>query len=241
MSPANIIFGLSAIKDHGKKVLESDSALVLEQQIAALKAQAAGKKPTEWGYAFNDPPLRFVPAEQKGYRLTADILCDIRWREEGHPPAHQELVLRIWSDDGRLVFREDFDAKTIQDQVEKNGQRVMLRVHFDCANEGQDGPKHHIQYGGKAKDDELCWFPKLLDLPRLIHQPMDVILLIQLVVKNLYPSQYDEMFRDHVVKSAVRRSETCVLKEYYASCLKTIEGDGDSLLDHLWNSKGRSV
>ena len=66
----------------------------------------------------------------------------------------QELVLRIWSADEAIMYREQYDSELIGELVTARSnplkERVMLRCHFDLANPNQDGPLYHLQIGGNG-------------------------------------------------------------------------------------------
>lgn len=83
----------------------------------------------------------------------------------------------------------------------------MLRCHFDLVNPKQDGPLYHLQIGGNPRAEEYCWYPKEFDLPRLIHQPLDTVLLCQLVIANYFPADYQEIRRDINWRWAVKSVE----------------------------------
>ena len=254
MNYSHLIRSLTMIKRRLRPCLEIGAKGVIDTAIAGLKKSKKDydkfqkrkdllKKPVnDWGYEIVTPPLRFKETTCKGYRLRPDIICNFRWQEEGALPTTQELVLRVWSSDEQLIYREGYDSEAIFDQLTApyNGlqERVMLRCHFDLANPKQSGPRYHLQIGGNPRDGEQCWYPKELDLPRLIHQPFDLVLLCELVVANFFPNEYGELRQKPDWHWAVTTSERYLLEEYYAECLAAVRDKKRTLLGALWNKNG---
>lgn len=252
MNSRHIIRALEIIKIRLKELLESESENAINIAIARLKKSKADydkyqrrkdllKKPvSDWGYEILTPPLRVKMAHYKGYRLRPDIICNFRWQQEGAFPTTLELVLRVWSADEHLIYREGYDSEAIAELMtsQHNGlqERVMLRCHFDLANPKQSGPRYHLQFGGNPRVEEQCWYPKELDLPRLIHQPFDLVLLCELVVANFFPHQYKDIRPKPDWHWAVKASERYLLESYHAKCLAAIRDKKRTLLNVLWNT-----
>lgn len=188
-----------------------------------------------WGFQIDfDAPIRFIETIHKGHDLVADIVCRYEWKESAIP-VNQELVIRVWNKS--LSYREDLDHENFLDLYsDPNGKgRVMFRCHFDLANEGQDGPKYHLQFGGNARDEENCWIPEEIKIPRIAFQPMDIILACQMVVANFFSSDYQQKYsRDFRWKNAVTEVQSVFLRDYYARCVDMIDNE-QILLDDLWN------
>ena len=166
---------LTTIKKSLYQVLEEEAQDACDIAIGQLKRSKAQydryrrrtdlehKRFNDWGYEILDTPLRFKIANYKGYKLRPDIICNFRWQKEGALPTSQELVLRVWSVDEHLCYREKYDSELIGELVTgSNGlsERVMLRCHFDLANPNQSGPLYHLQIGGNPRAGEYGWYPK---------------------------------------------------------------------------------
>lgn len=251
MNDKQLIRTLTTIKKSLRRVLEPNAFDACDMAIAQIreskekydrfqKRSDLNRKPVhDWGYAILNPSLRFKIATYKGYQLRPDIICNLRWQEEGTLPSIQELVLRVWSADEHLMYREQYDSEHIGELVTAgNGlsERVMLRCHFDLANPSQSGPKYHLQIGGNPRAGEHGWYPKELDLPRLPHHPLDLILLCQLVVANFFPDEYKDIRKNASWHWAVTTVERYLLVEYYAKCLKAAQNKKTTLMDTLWNA-----
>lgn len=235
------------------RLLEADAPDLLAQASSELKytktlyeTQARqthdpNQEPTAWGYTIHpNRPLRFVQSEEiKGFDPIVDVYGHVRWIEEGSLPVEQSFVLRVWSE--QLAYRPNLDSDSIERALNSKSskKRVILRYHFDLANIGQDGPKFHLQFGGKPQDEELFWFPKIAsDLPRLPSPPMDLILMCQIVAANFFRDEYLQLSRRPEWKALISASEEAFLKPYIDKCATVLEDMSRvSLLDSISNAE----
>jgi len=251
---ANLIkAGLQRLKKSFRRILQDGAEDVIDDAIAeieGLKKRFDEQKrqthdphltPKPWGYRiYSERPLRFKRSNAiKGLNLWVDLYCTVLWEEEGSMPVEQVIHLRVWSDrSNSCTYREKWDSDDVLDKLTNSAWtdegRVMLRCHFDLSNPGQDGPKYHLQFGGNARGNELCWFPEIINLPRLAFHPMDLILVCQLVAANFYWEEYKEFQEAPEWVSAIRRSQEHLLKDYYRDCFTALDQDC-VLLDRLWN------
>jgi len=255
MKADRIIAGLETIKRSFRTILADDAVGVIDEASAFL---VAGRKmaatrhdkthpktysqPTYWGYKVNfERPLSFRPSSTLGgLSLWVDICCSVLWEKEGELPKEQQVVVRVWSDDEQYQHRAEWDSEQVLQQLtapeRQHKGRVLLRCHFDLANPLQVGPKYHVQFGGNARDYELCWFPQAIDLPRLAYPPIDLVLACQLVGANFFADEYARIRETPEWVSAIRESQRHLLQGYYANCADVLrKEDSISLLDHLWN------
>jgi hypothetical protein len=248
MTPADVENGLKAVKNHLANILEGSSSSVLDQAIAQVHPAAETwrkgqtnwrRRGVAWGYSISrDQPLEFQVCKVRGYDTFVDLSCAFKWpKDPDAGPLEQNVVLRVWTLEKRLYFRQEWDAEQIQTMVDGLGRRVMLRLHFDLANPGQPGPKYHIQVGGNPAGNELCWFPPSVDLPRIPHPPTDLVLACEMIASNFFPEQYRRIRTDLIWRGAIRDTQRSVLQEYFQRCHETVarEQHDQSLLDHLWN------
>jgi hypothetical protein len=253
MKVVDITRGLEGIKSHfyriqSSRILEDDAPDVLDDAIAQVqrtkqrydeikrRSDNPRLKPEPWGYTiYPERPLRFkVSNAIKGLNPRVDLYCTLLWTEEEQPPIRQDIHLRVWSDSLDHIYREDWDAPRIFSNLQNEG-RVVARCHFDLANSGQPGPTYHLQFGGEARQEELCWLLGIADLPRLTHPPVDLLLVTQLVAANFFWPQYGTFREEPEWRGVVRLTQRHLLKSYFEECLKVVE-KGDVLLDHLWNN-----
>jgi len=244
--------GLLQLKRSFRRILEDGAGDVIDWAIAELensKVEFEARKkwthdprliPQPWGYRIHpDRPLRFKSsASIRGLEPQVDLYCTVLWEEEGALPVQQEIHLRVWSENSDYIYRDEWDAQEVCDSLTDPSRqfegRVMLRCHFDLANPKQQGPKYHLQFGGKAEEYELWWFPKVVDLPRLVYPPMDLILACQLVAANFFWEEYTEFRETPEWMGTLLFSQKHLLQDYYEGCFKTIN-EKRPLLDYLWN------
>ena len=110
----------------------------------------------------------------------------------------------------------------------------MLRIHFDLANEGQDGPQYHLQIGGKQQEGEFYWHPTALSVPRISHMPMDLVLSSELIAATFFPTQYERIRREPTWINARRVSQAHLIKDYLEKATHAVDV-GESVLEAFWN------
>ncbi|MCT4598295.1 MAG: hypothetical protein N4A50_10510 [Vallitalea sp.] len=100
-------------------------------------------------------------------------------------------------------------------------------------------PIYHIQYSPKPKgiSDENFDYGNVMyfDTPRLMHQPLDLILGIGFLISNFAPSKWDSLKEDRFFVSAYKECQKSILRPYsysLANNWKPIEID-----DSIWQSK----
>jgi hypothetical protein len=168
-------------------------------------------------------------------RLQVDLFCKVRWREPEDAPCEQDVVLRVWGLDDAVIFRNHLDAEHLYEPLILDGRRVMLRYHFDLANEGQTGPRYHVQAGGNSLDNEYCWLHEAISVPRLLHPPVDLVLACELVAANFFGDHASRLLDDAQWVGVMRQSQEHLLMPYFSQCSNAL-AHGDSVLRHLWNT-----
>jgi len=254
--------GLQEIRRTFAPILHDSAHDVLEDAAARLSTFIRGKERKAapvWGYRLSAAaPLRFKPTDvnELGHKVWVDVYCSVRWSEADALPFEQDIKIRVWSKDDaylhsfeRKAFEEtpteklDPSIASVIDRMSADDPisgRVIYRCHFDKANKKQAGPTYHLQFGGAPEVDELCWLPKIISLPRLVHSPYDLILTCELVASNFYLKEYEDIKKETTWMSVLRQSQANQLIGYYRGCLDALEnsdreGRGSLLLDHLWN------
>jgi hypothetical protein len=246
MNAVQIKASLQEIKRSFRHLLEDGSQYVIDLAVAEVDAtkrqfelmsrqtHSPNLVVSPWGYRiYPEQPLRFkLSPAIKGVQCWVDVYCTMLWADEGELPVKQDIHVRVWWSDLDAIFRPEWDSETPFDKLAD--ARVMLRYHFDLANPNQEGPRYHVQAGGNAREDEFCWFPENLSLPRLPYPPMDLVLICQLIAANFYGQDYQAFRESAEWKGTLRKSQAHLLRGYYAACAGAIEREED-LLDHLWN------
>lgn len=248
MTEGEVIQSLEAVRSQFGRILESEAAQVLEQARIAVMAtkrehdermrQGRREYPVKpWGYQIpHEMPLRFKDTIVDSSWLRVDVVCEALWLGEDEEPYSQQLVVRIWSLEDQVMFREDWDAPEIEARINPEYGRVMLRFHFDRANPDQQGPKYHVQVGGKAFPEECCWLHEAISVPRLAYPPMDLVLACEMIAANFFTEEYGRIRSDPLWRGVIRASQAYLLQPYYSICTGVLAGRGQnvSLLDELW-------
>ena len=254
MTIDQILFELNVIKSRLGALLDEDGNRALAQAIDDIENQRLARRPKTkrkkkkllrpWRLEIPlGTPLRFIPtmvSQDIRHRLSLDIACKIDEPRDGAPAGEHNICVRVWTDDLALYFREALDSEQLLDQIDAaGGRRVMLRFHFDHANPGQPGPRHHLQIGGVQHANEFCWFPDSLRVPRFCHHPLSLLMACEFVVRTFYPHVYEEISSEAAWRGAIATAQTTYLSSYYA--LQRVNTSSavvkSSLLDRLWNSE----
>jgi hypothetical protein len=233
------------IRKDMRPLLDDSFAYILEEANGKMKATykqfVAGKSDT-WGYIIHPSrALTFKNSERPTQENRVDVYCDIQWTDNALP-IKQDIKVRVWGVAEDLIYRSRLDSDFIHDKLTdpdriRNG-RVISRYHFDKVNHQGNSvseeyhPLYHVQIGGKAEPDELCWHPSSFDIPRIPHHPMDFFLVCQLVAINFFPKQYRVIKKSAEWNTHLETTQKILLSDYYKSCIEAIE-NGKSLLDEL--------
>lgn len=142
-------------------------------------------------------------------------------------------LLRVWSRNMNMCYREGIDSEQIKDIVEQTQCRVIVRFHFDQrgAKVTKSEPIYHLQVGGVADAEENCWFPNL-KVPRLQFPPMDIILLSELVLVNFFDGDSRDIREQPEWKSLVRKSQNDFQDKYYRDFIPYLDSR-DTVLGRL--------
>ena len=246
IKPADVEMSLEAILGLFSAILDDRAHSVLAKAKASLKTSVTehhararenrGFPPLRWGFSIHpQDPLGFQITEVNKLCLKVDLFLQSYWDSDpADAPTLLNVGVRIWSLDDHVYFRKEWDAKRLSSEVDSNTGRVMLRLHFDLANEMQSGPKYHLQVGGKPHDGELHWFPESLSVPRMLHPPMDLVLATELIAATFFPENYRDLKREPLWTSSMKTSQSHLLAGYLDTATRAVS-EGKSLLDTLWN------
>lgn len=220
---------------------EEHVKITKERYEYAKRNQTRGFTPEPWGYTIeHTQPLRFVPSKiLGGIELQADVYCDVRWEDDDRP-IKQDIKVRVWCDHDETIFDQNRDSQGIYEQLidpaRTHSGRVVSRFHFDKANPDQkQGPDYHLQFGGKPEDYELCWHPKVVNIPRLEYPPMELFLTCQMIAANFFWKEYLEIREKREWREELILYQDMLLLSHYQRCLDAIKNH-EPLLDSLWVS-----
>jgi hypothetical protein len=121
---------------------------------------------------------------------------------------------------------------------ERDWQRVVLRFHMDKRAPQPDNPEpiYHLHAGGDSKFEEFCGIPKEIHEPRFYHYPMDIILLIEFVLTNFFPTQTRGLRDKPEWRALIRDVQTFYLEYYINELNSFLRDDDNTLLGHLVSS-----
>ena len=207
-----------------------------KQHSESMRQQRTQRKVYPWGFQIvPDNPLQFKRTIVDNLEIRVDLILSVYW--DKHPadrPCQLTTAIRVWALNPDLYFRPNMDAAHLEEKINKDHGRVMLRIHFDLANDSQQGPRYHAQVGGTQHAQEWHWFPSSLSVPRLPHSPMDLVLLAELIAATFYPDNYRNIRSDPTWKNAIRVSQDHFLSSYFESAQNALE-DQSSVLESMWN------
>ena len=244
---ADVLRSLNTIRDSFARIHEDENYHVLSKAEAMLYASKSefdestrqGRIEREvrpWGFSIDpDAPLKFKKTIVDGLELRVDLFSRIYWNSDpADQPVQLDVAIRVWCMSKNTYFRNEWDAERLQNEIDPNAGRVMLRIHFDLANAVQPGPRYHVQVGGNPHEGELSWFPETLSVPRLHHMPMDLVLATEMIAATFYKDDYKIIRREPTWTSALRTSQGHLLSGYFTCAMKAVDAR-KSVLEALWN------
>lgn len=255
MDPNRVKSSLQQIRKIYGRILDDEStSIVIPSAVESVKLsreyydyakrnETRGIVPTSWGYTIDhSQPLRFIRSHTRDLDFQVDIYCDVQWKDDDIP-VKQDIKVRIWSEHSDTIFRPEMDSQQIEDQLtDTNRQyrgRVVSRFHFDKVYREtapgakfEPAPEFHLQIGGVSHAYELCWHPDKVNVPRLLHQPMELFLTCQMVVANFFWDEYEEIRTKREWMQELLQYQNLLLVPHYRKCVELLEGN-KSLLDNL--------
>jgi len=198
----------------------------------------------------NQPPLK--------YKLTPfkiDIKDDEKFPKRlSHKKSAKNLELffdlEIEYDSTNFVDNKDPFKKYVFNIVVKGrnknnaNSKLIYAIHFDKHNlkEQQEGnepnqahPAYHFQFGGnKLEDEEQLDSGRalFLDAPRIMHHPMELILGIDFILSNFFPTVWNNIKPLPRYKKILKKYQKDFILPYFKSIVEHLEGTPT-----VWNSK----
>lgn len=220
------------------KYLDAASRGILFERAKSLKGFLQKRRkgrPVEWRFSIPiKHPLTFIKNDVDDCRLQIDISCEIEGT--GDDIKKYNILLRVWCWDKNISYREGIDAVELKNKLESLGwKRVILRFHFDLRDPKtkKQEPLYHLHIGGIPEDNENCWFPKQIKVPRFPYPPMDIILLCEFVLVNFFQKESEELRKNPEWRSLVRKSQKVFQKNYFAMCSSNFDNQIGTLLENL--------
>lgn len=106
---------------------------------------------------------------------------------------------------------------------DSNSIELITSFHLDRHltnsedNEPHDvHPAYHFQFGGRKLDKKFRNFGNalLMDSPRIVHYPMDIVLSVDFVLSNFFPSLWKKMRQDGEYVNLVKDYQESFWKPY---------------------------
>lgn len=169
--------------------------------------------------------------------------------EHTHPEGLKDMTLSF---DINLIaaYQKDYSHSDPLKHLEfnivvigyKDDKDHVISYHLDRHPEGDNDPlsshpKYHFQFGGRKMNTEKYDFGQsiILNSPRLMHYPMDIILGIDFVLSNFFPTVWNELKNDGQYISLVTVYRDRLLKPYFCSLTSHWRGELNGTSD--WNTQ----
>ena len=122
--------------------------------------------------------------------------------------------------------------------------KLIYAIHFDKHNleEQEEGkapnqahPAYHFQFGGnKLEDEEKLDSGRalFLDAPRIMHHPMELILSIDFILSNFFPTIWNRIKLLPAYKKILKKYQKDFILPYFKSVVEHFEGTPT-----VWNSQ----
>lgn len=111
------------------------------------------------------------------------------------------------------------------DGLSRGSKNHVFSYHLDRDLKGKNPsnevhPSYHFHYGGrKLKDYTNKNFGNslILDMPRIMHYPMDFILGLDFIMSNFSPDLWRKMKKDNRYIKLIKKSQERVMKPYFGA------------------------
>jgi len=215
----------------GSKEIIQERIYSLRDIAKKLRKAKRKAKMMKWEFLITrELPLTFKQNNDKHQ-------VDLAGKINGENDVIKEIntLLRVWSFDQDLCYRHGIDGEEVKKKFDEKEKRVIVRYHFDrrAPTVGQPEPIYHLQVGGQTLDDENCWFPKQIEVPRFHFPPMDIILLCELVLVNFFHGESENLRKKpewiRLIQKSQHAFQNCYYESFYA-CLKDVN---NTILGHL--------
>lgn len=190
----------------------------LSEAASAIRANCKGN---DWSVKIDDMEMPIEnPKHLKPVKLNGNLKIFVSISMEGSGKAWKEkedciksllfkvVVLEKNQNDTQLFFQTGFHIDKMDDKDKSSEMHPLYHVHF--INESQiEGT------------DALA-----MDVPRLMHHPVDVLLGILLVYANYNQTGYNKLLQNGNFMALCHKSAEHILAPYYLSLSKVLRPDG---------------
>lgn len=134
----------------------------------------------------------------------------------------------IWKDKEKNPWLH-LSYKSILEVITINGEKFYKDFHIDYSQQSNASfvdihPQSHIHFDSKKDNVEAL----NIDVPRLTHYPVDVVLGLSISMQNYTPDLFAKLILDNQYVSLCLQSQKRLLAPYFASYADCIRNDGKS-------------
>lgn len=144
-----------------------------------------------------------------------------------------QITVEILNVDGKKDF--PFLSWNIALEVYFDTGGRLARWHFDLSNTTQDGPRLHMQYGGRFGDHKSEDI--YLRVPRWHLPAMDLILLAEIVTANFYTKEWNKIRDNPNWCKYIHQSQELCVKPYFERMSKFMGVSSCTILNEMWCDK----
>lgn len=127
-----------------------------------------------------------------------------------------------WKNEEDCIKNLRFKVEVIEKDQKDPQKYFQTGFHIDMVDDKDDSSEMHPLYHVHFLNDSLIEGTEVLamDVPRLMHHPVDVLLGILLVYANYNPTGYRKLLNDGLFMGLCRDSAKHILTPYYQSLSK---------------------
>jgi hypothetical protein len=170
-----------------------------------------------WGYEVSDLTFYFASTPKHAHpenpinlslSLSTKLIADVKdFNRICDPYKHLEINIVVsgtYSKSGNPI--ELVTSYHLDRHLSIPGDNDPEEVH----------PAYHFQFGGRKLDKKFRDFGNalILDSPRIVHYPMDIVLSIDFVLSNFFPLLWRKMLKDGEYVNLVRDYQQYFWKPY---------------------------
>lgn len=173
--------------------------------------------PLSWGYSIKDFIINVDTSSSIQYPMSvkkATLLFSID-------------VVGEYNNSGNIFIDpfKSLEFNIVIDGLSRGSKNHVFSYHLDRDLKGKNPsnevhPCYHFHYGGrKLKDYTNKNFGNslILDMPRIMHYPMDFILGLDFIVSNFSPDLWKKMRKDNRYIKLIKQSQERVMKPYFGA------------------------
>lgn len=111
----------------------------------------------------------------------------------------------------------------------------LSRWHFDLSNATQEGPKLHMQCGGRFGENRA--HDMKLRVPRWLCPALDLVLLAETVTANFYPGVWENIKENRNWCSAIHQSQRLCFDKYNSKMTDAMNSRTSTMLNEMWGDR----